>query len=452
VVPCHLTVQPETKYAKSGEVHIAYQVFGDGPVDLVYVPGSVTHLDLMWEDPGFARYYRRLGEFSRVILFDKRGTGLSDRAAGIATLEERMDDVRAVMDAVGSQQAAIMGVSEGGPMSILFAATYPERTRALVLYGTNVTGRGDADFPWRGHWTDEEVRKRLNETPWDSSDRIIEALAGGAPSVAQDPAVQQWWLRMYRAGASPAAARALAEMNMLMDVRPVLASIRTPTLIINLIDDRWVPVEGARYVAARIPGAKLAEIPGTDHVFVWQAMEPVVAEIEEFLTGVRPAPEPDRVLATVLFTDIVGSTEKASAMGDQRWRDLLARHHSVVRRQLQLFRGREIDTTGDGFLATFDGPARGVRCARAIVEETRQIGVDIRAGLHTGEVEIAGDDVAGIAVHIGQRVSALAAPCEVLVSRTVTDLVAGSGLAFERRGEHELKGVPGRWQLFAVTN
>jgi pimeloyl-ACP methyl ester carboxylesterase len=334
VAPCHLTVQPETKYAKSGEVHIAYQVFGDGPVDLVYVPGSVTHLDLMWEDPGFARYYRRLGEFSRVILFDKRGTGLSDRAAGIATLEERMDDVRAVMDAVGSQQAAIMGVSEGGPMSILFAATYPERTRALVLYGTNVTGRGDADFPWRGYWTDEEVRKRLNETPWDSSDRIIEALAGGAPSVAQDPAVQQWWLRMYRAGASPAAARALAEMNMLMDVRPILGSIRTPTLVINLTD----------------------------------------------------------------------------------------------------------------------GPARGVRCARAIVEETRQIGIDIRTGLHTGEIEIAGDGVAGIAVHIGQRVSALAAPCEVLVSRTVADLVAGSGLEFEPRGEHELKGVPGRWQLFAMTN
>jgi pimeloyl-ACP methyl ester carboxylesterase len=451
VVRCHLTVQPETKYAKSGEVHIAYQVFGDGPLDLVYVPGSVTHLDLMWEDPGFARYYRRLGDFSRVILFDKRGTGLSDRAAGIATLEERMDDVRAVMDAVGSQQAAIMGVSEGGPMSILFAATYPERTRALVLYGTNVTGRGDADFPWRGYWTDEEVRKRLDETPWDSTDRIVEGLAGGAPSVAQDPAVQQWWLRMYRAGASPAAARALAEMNMLMDVRPILGSIRTPTLVINLTDDAWVPVEGARYVADRIPGAKLVEIPGTDHVFVWQAMEPVVAEIEEFLTGVRSAPEPDRVLATVLFTDIVGSTEKASAMGDQRWRDLLARHHSVVRRQLQLFRGREIDKAGDGFLATFDGPARGVRCARAIVEETRQIGIDIRTGLHTGEIEIAGDGVAGIAVHIGQRVSALAAPCEVLVSRTVADLVAGSGLEFEPRGEHELKGVPGRWQLYAVT-
>lgn len=452
MVPYDLSVQPETKYAKSGEVHIAYQVFGDGPLDLVHAPGSVSHLDLMWEDPGFARYFRRLGDFSRVILFDKRGTGLSDRAAGIATLEERMDDVRAVMDAAGSQQAAIMGVSEGGPMSILFAATYPERTRALVLYGTDVTGRGDADFPWRGYLTDAEVRKRLNETPWDSSDRIINALASGAPSVAQDPAIQKWWLRMYRSGASPAAARALAEMNLSVDVRPILGSIRTPTLVINLTDDAWVPVEGARYVADRIPGAKLVEIPGTDHVFVWQAMEPVVAEIEEFLTGVRSAPEPDRVLATVLFTDIVGSTEKASAMGDERWRDLLARHHSVVRRQLQLFRGREIDTAGDGFFATFDGPARGVRCARAIVEETRQIGIDIRAGLHTGEIEIAGDGVAGIAVHTGQRVSALAAPCEVLVSRTVADLVAGSGLEFEPRGEHELKGVPGRWQLYAATH
>jgi pimeloyl-ACP methyl ester carboxylesterase/class 3 adenylate cyclase len=445
-------VLPDTQYAKSGDVHIAYQVFGEGPIDLVQVPGSVSHLDLMWEDSGFARYYRRLANFARVIVFDKRGTGLSDRAAGIATLEERMDDVRAVMDAVGSQQAAIIGLSEGGSMSILFAATYPERTRGLVLYGSNVTGRGDEDFPWAPFRTDEEIRKRLDETPWDSADQIIDALASGAPSVAHDPAIQQWWLRMRRAGASPAATRALAEMNFLIDVRPVLPSIRTPTLVINLTEDRWVPIEAARYIAARIPAAKLAEIPGTDHVFVWQAVEPVVAEIEEFLTGVRPAPEPERVLATVLFTDIVGSTEKASAMGDQRWRDLLARHHAVVRRQLQLFRGREIDTTGDGFLATFDGPARGVRCASAIIEETRQIGVDIRAGLHTGEIEIVGNDVAGIAVHIGQRVSALAGPCEVLVSRTVTDLVAGSGLAFEQRGEHELKGVPGRWQLYAVTS
>lgn len=443
-------MQPETKYAKSGDVHVAYQVFGDGAVDLVHAPGAVSHLDLMWEDPGFARYFRRLAEFARVILFDKRGTGLSDRTAGIATLEERMDDVRAVMDAVGSEEAAIMGLSEGGPMSILFAATYPERTRALVLYGTTVTGRGDADFPWQAFGTDEEARARLDETAWDSSDRLIRQLASGAPSVAQDPAVQRWWLRMCRAGASPAAARALAEMNLLIDVRPILGSIRTPTLVINLTDDAWASVEGARYLAARIPGAKLAEIPGTDHIFVWQATDPVVAEVEEFLTGVRRAPEPDRVLATVLFTDIVGSTEKASELGDRRWRDLLARHDSVVRRQLQLFRGREIDTTGDGFLATFDGPARGVRCARAIVEEARQIGVDIRAGLHTGEIEIAGENVAGIAVHIGQRVSALAAPCEVLVSRTVTDLVAGSGLAFEQRGEHQLKGVPGSWQLYSV--
>lgn len=444
-------MRPETRYAKSGDVHIAYQVFGEGPLDLVHVPGSTSHLDIAWEEPAFERYFRRLASFARVISFDKRGTGLSDRAAGIPTLEERMDDVRAVMDAAESEQAAILGISEGGAMSMLFAATHPDRTRALVLYGSDVTHRGDDDFPWVSSDPIEDRLRSIAETPWDSSSRVLDSLAGGAPSVADDPTIRDWWVKFRRAGATPSAERTLAEMNLLIDVRPVLPVIRTPTLVINLTQDKWVPVEVARYIAARIPDAKLVEIDGTDHIFVWQAMEPVVAEIEEFLTGVRPAPDVDRVLSTVLFTDIVGSTRMAAELGDQRWSDLLERHRASVRRQLHSFHGREIDTTGDGFLATFDGPARGVRCARAIVDDSRKLGIDVRAGLHTGEIELTGSDVAGIAVHIGQRVSALAAPGEVFVSRTVADLVAGSGLVFEERGEHELKGVSGRWQLFAVS-
>lgn len=444
-------MRPETRYAKSGDVHIAYQVFGEGPLDLVLVPGSTSHLDLAWEEPAFERYFRRLASFARVISFDKRGTGLSDRAAGIATLEERMDDVRAVMDAAESERAAILGISEGGAMSMLFAATHPDRTQALVLYGSDVTHRGDDEFPWVSSDSIEDRLLRISQTPWDSPSRILDPLASGAPSVASDPAIREWWVKYRRAGATPSAERALAEMNLLIDVRPVLPVIRTPTLVINLTQDEWVPVEVARYIAARIPGAKLVEIEGTDHIFVWQAMEPVVAEIEEFLTGVRPPPDVDRVLSTVLFTDIVGSTKMAAELGDQRWSDLLERHRASVRRQLHSFHGREVDTSGDGFLATFDGPARGVRCARAIIDDSRRLGIDVRAGLHTGEIELTGTDVAGIAVHIGQRVSALAPPGEVFVSRTVADLVAGSGLVFEERGEHELKGVSGRWQLYAVS-
>jgi pimeloyl-ACP methyl ester carboxylesterase len=443
-------VRPETKYAKSGEVHIAYQVVGEGPLDLVLVPGWISHIEHQWEDPAQARFLERLASFSRLITFDKRGTGLSDRVADSAlpTLEQRMDDVRAVMDAVGCSRAALVGVSEGGPMSALFAATYPERTAALVMYGTYAKRIRDADYPWAPTREEADAVLAAYQQNWGTPFR----LEVFAPSVASDERWRQWWARNQRLAASPGAGVALARMNIEIDIRDVLPSIGVPTLIIHRTDDRLAHIEGARYMAARIPGAKCVEQPGGDHLPWLGDADALVAEIQEFLTGVRPAADVDRVLATVMFCDIVGSTERAAALGDARWRDLLTKFHEVVRRETTRFRGRIIDTAGDGMLATFDGPARAIRCAAAIREGANALGLQVRSGLHTGECEKAGDKFAGIALHIGARVAATAEPDETLVTSTVKDLVAGSDLRFEDRGAHALKGVSGTWHLFAVQS
>ena len=437
---------PKTQYTKSGEVHIAYQVTGTGPLDLVFVPGFVSHLEYQWEYPESARFFERLASFSRLIRFDKRGTGLSDRFGGIPSLEQRMDDVRAVMDAVGSERAALFGISEGGPMSLLFAATYPARTAALVIYGSYARRAWAADHTFGR--TVEEMDRILD---------VMEREWGGpvgmeiwAPSMADDERFRHWWANYLRLAASPGAAVTVMRMNMEIDVRHVLPSVRVPTLIVHRTGDRLTLIEQGRYLAERIPDARLAELPGDDHMPFLDS-DQIIDEVEEFLTGTRHVAETDRVLATVLFTDIAGSTERAAALGDRRWRDVLAGYYGTARRELARFRGREVDTAGDGFFAAFDGPARAVRCAEAISAGVRSLGIEVRAGLHTGECEMIGDKVGGIAVHIGARVASLARPGEVLVSNTVKDLVAGSGLTFAERGVHALKGVPGEWPLFAVT-
>jgi class 3 adenylate cyclase len=438
-------VQPENRYAKSGDVNIAYQVVGEGPLDLVLIPGFVSHLDIDWDGPGNSHFLRRLASFSRLIRFDKRGTGLSDRPGGLPDLETRMDDVRAVMDAVGSERAALLGYSEGGPMSVLFAATYPERTAALVLYGTYAKRHEpDDDYPWVATREERLAYADEIERGWGEEADL------GTMAPNADESLVRWWRARARASASPGAAKALILMNSQIDVRDVLPAVQAPTLVLHRAGDRDSRLEEGRYIADRIPGARFVELEGEDHVpFI--NPDQIVDEVEEFLTGVRRGPEPDRVLATVLFTDIVGSTERATEVGDRAWRDLLERHHAVVRTALARFQGREVDTAGDGFLATFDGPARAIRCAGAIRSSVRDLGLEVRSGLHTGECELLGDKVAGVAVHTGARVAALARPGEILVSRTVKDLVAGSGIDFEERGEHELKGVPGEWQLYAVT-
>ncbi|MFQ5961293.1 MAG: adenylate/guanylate cyclase domain-containing protein [Candidatus Methylomirabilales bacterium] len=441
-------MQPETKYAMSGDVHIAYQVVGDGPLDLVYVPGFVSHVEYAWESPALARFLQRLAAFSRLILFDKRGTGLSDRVAEIPTLEQRMDDVRAVMDAVGSERAALFGISEGGPMSILFAATYPERTTALIIYGSYARRSWAPDHPYGR--TEEEWEWLFTTMAREWGGPV--GIDAWAPSAARDERFRQWWANYLRLGASPGAALQVMRMNRELDVRHVLPAVRVPTLVLHRTGDRITRIEQARYMTEQIPGAKFVELPGIDHVPSVGDSDAILDEIEEFLTGVRHGPEPERVLATVMFTDIVGATEHAARLGDHRWRELLQSHHAQVRRELARFRGREIDTAGDGFLASFDGPARGIRCASAIRDAVRTLGIEIRAGLHTGECEVMGDKLGGIAVHIGARVAAMAKASEVLASSTAKDLVAGSGIHFESRGTHTLKGVPGKWALFAVTS
>ena len=434
-------------FARSGDVHVAYRVVGDGPIDLVYVQGSLTHLEACWELPQFRRYCERLAEFTRLILFDKRGMGMSDRVPGATTLEERMDDIRAIMDAIGSERAAIMGESEGGPLAMLFAAAHPERALALVLQGAEVRERTDDDWPW-GEATEEQHEAAMATIP----ERFGLGLGIDyiAPSIAGQEWARAWRAKVVTHAATPGSAEAFMRMAFDIDVRHVVPAINVPTLIVHAAEDRVCHVENARYLARRIPGARYIELPGADHV-PWFDPEPTVTEIREFLTGRREAGSPDRALATVLFTDLVGSTEQAAALGDRRWRDLLEQHHAAVRRELGRYDGRELDTAGDGFFATFDGPARAIRCARAIVEAVRPLGLDVRAGLHTGEVELLDGKVAGIAVSIGARVAARAGAGEVLVSGTVRDLVAGSGLAFEDRGVAQLKGVPGEWRLFSVV-
>jgi class 3 adenylate cyclase len=435
--------QPRTRYARSGDVHIAYQVVGEGPLDLVFVPGFVSHLELAWEEPSMRRFLDGLVSFARLILFDKRGTGMSDRVTDLPTLEQRMDDVRAVMDAAGSERAVLMGVSEGGPMSILFSATYPERVTSLILYGS--MSRFTLAPDYEIGFSPEVLAGFLQNIQKHWGEGAIFDMV--VPSMAGDPAARDWFARWERQSASPGAAMDLIRMDEDIDVRAILPTVHVPTLVVHARGDRMVPVAAGRYMAERIPGAVWVELDSVDHL-PWSQPEEALAHIQEFLTGQRPDLEIDRVLATVLFTDIVGSTERAAELGDRRWRDLLERHHAVVRRELQHFRGVEVDTAGDGFLATFDGPARGIRCAKAVTDSVRDLGLEVRAGLHTGECERMGDRVGGIAVHIGSRVASSAKPGEVLVSSTVKDLVAGSGIRFEPRGSHVLKGVPGEWQLF----
>jgi pimeloyl-ACP methyl ester carboxylesterase len=437
--------QPVTQYAKSGEVHIAYQITGSGPLDLVMVPGFVSHLDLSWDQPAFVHLTERLGSFSRLIRFDKRGTGMSDRVS-VATLEERMDDVRAVMDAAGSARAAIFGISEGGPMSLLFAATYPERATALVLYGAFAKRLWSPDYPVGVAELNRQAYLDLIDRQWSGE----ADLSIVAPSLAHDTKFRERFSMLRRMSASPGAALALARMNTEIDVRHVLPAIHVPTLILHRAPDRDVTVENGRYLAAHIAGARYVEFPDGDHWLMAGDTDALLDEIEEFLTGVRHGPELDRVLTTVLFTDIAGSTERAADMGDHRWGELKAAHHTLVRRELDRFRGREVDTAGDGFFAMFDGPARAIRCAMAISHGVRQLGIHVRAGLHTGEVEVGHEGISGLAVHIGARVMSLAVPGDVLVSSTVKDLVAGAGIEFEDRGLHALKGVPGEWRIFAT--
>ena len=434
-------MEPETHYARSGHVRIAYQVVGNGPLDLVVVPGYISNLDHIWDEPGLAHFLSRLSAFSRLILFDKRGTGLSDRLGDLPTLEERMDDVRTVMDAVGSKQAALFGISEGGAMSILFAATYPERTRALVLYGSY------GHFPT---WV-------LPPEKFDAFINFIEKAWGTgaslnvfAPSKVSDERFKKWWSRFERLGASPSAAIALMRMNNEIDIRHVLSAIRVPTLVLHRTGDPRVNVEAGRYLGSNIPGARYVELPGADHVPWVGEVDRLADEIEEFLTGSRADVEPDRVLATVLFTDVVDSTKRAVELGDRRWRTLLQQHDGIVRQELGRYRGREIKTLGDGFLATFDGPARAVRCALSIAGAVRSIGLEVRSGVHTGEVEVRGEDIGGVAVHIAARIAAMATMGEVLVSSTVRDLVAGSNLSFCERGARALKGLLEPVRLFSV--
>jgi pimeloyl-ACP methyl ester carboxylesterase/class 3 adenylate cyclase len=444
-----MTAVPETRYAKSGDVHIAYQVLGDGPIDLVFVPGFVSNVEATWDVPGRAAFFRRLASFSRLILFDKRGTGMSDRTSQIFTLEQRMEDVHAVMEAAGSKRAALLGISEGGPMSILFAASYPQRTSALVLCGSYAKRSWAPDYPfgWKSDTWDRVLGNM--ERAWGTAEGVNMAM--WAPSIAGDAQRMAAAVAYFRAAASPGAALAVMKMNREIDVRDILPSVRVPTLILHRTGERVIDVENARYMASRIPGAKLVELPGIDHMPWFGDIDALVQEVEEFLTGERHAAEPERVLATVQFTDIVRSTERAAALGDRKWREVLEKFQAMVREALREHRGREIDTAGDGFLAAFDGPARAIRCAAAVRAGARSQGLEIRAGVHTGECELIGGKLGGIAVHIGARVAGQAAPGEIVVSQTVKDLVAGSGLTFAERGTHALKGVPGEWRLYAFV-
>lgn len=437
----------EIRYAYSGDVAIAFRTLGNGPLTLVYVAGSFSNLEVMWEHPDYRRFCERLASFAQLVLFDKRGMGLSDRVE-IGTLEERMDDVRAVLDALGAEQAALLGVSEGGPMSILFAATYPQRTQALILCGAEVKEEITDDWPW-GEMTRSQFEQSIATLPerWGKGASAVRFLAGSA-----DPEFQRrWWARVQLQAAIPRVAIVFQRMAFDIDVRHVVPTIRTPTLIIHRVADKVCHVENARFLASHIAGARYVELPGDSHSPYAGGGDEIADEIREFFTGVREPEEPDRVLLTVLFTDIVGSTERARELGDRGWRELLDRHHAVVRHELGRFRGREINTTGDGFLAVFDGPARGIRCAHSIVAAVRSLGLEIRAGLHTGEVELANGDVRGIAVHVGARVAQLANPGEVIVSGTVKDLIAGSGIKLADRGTHVLKGVPGNWHVYSVA-
>jgi class 3 adenylate cyclase len=436
----------DVRYARNGDVNIAYQVIGDGQFDLAFVTGFVGHLEVAWEAPLVRRFFERLASFARVIVWDKREQGLSDRLGQPPTLEQGMDDLGAVLEAVGSERTALFGISEGGPLSVLYAASFPKRVTHLILYGTYAKLTRSPDHP--------------TGVPREVFDRWLEESVAGwggpvglelwAPSAADDSEFGDWWARLLRSGTSPGAALALMRMYLDIDVRPALATITAPSLVIHRRDDRVISAAMGRGLAERIPGARLVEVDGADHLVFVGDQDSILDEVERFMTGSRREREPERALATVLFTDIVGSTAQASALGDREWRAILERHDEVVRRELAAFRGREVKQTGDGFLATFDGPARAVRCAASITRQVQAFGIEVRAGVHTGECEMRDGDIAGMAVHIGARVSEAAGPGEVLVSSTVKDLVVGSSLRFTAHGVHQLAGVPGEWHLYAL--
>ena len=434
---------PPIRYAKAGEVSIAFRVLGEGPLDLVWVPGTFSNLEIEWENPYRANLFKRLASFSRLMVFDKRGMGLSDRNVGAPTLEERMDDVRAVMDAVGSERAALIGTSEGGPMSALFAATYPDRTVALVMFGALARARAAIDYPHGCEASLNELLRIVNDE-WGTgaSVRVF------SQTLLNDERAREGVARMERATGSPGTMRAFVEALLAIDVREVLPMISTPTLIVHAVNDTTVPIGNARWLADHILGARFVEIDGDHGVFDYDQF---VNAVESFLTGRRHPAATNRVLSTVMFSDIVGSTERVAAEGDRRWRELLDQHDAIATRQIDAYRGRLIKSTGDGLLATFDGPARAVSCACELRDELRSLGIDTRVGLHTGEIELRGADIGGIAVNTAARVQAIAGAGEVYVSRTVVDLVAGSGINFDDRGEHQLKGLAGTWRLFAVS-
>jgi len=438
---------PQTRYARSGEVGIAYQVFGEGELDLVVAFPFLSHLDLMWENPALSGFLERLGSFARVLVFDRRGVGLSDPVAGAPTLEERMDDVRAVIDAAGSERAALLGMSEGATMCMLFAATYPERTSALVLWGAMPRSTAAPDYPWAPEREAViEAQEELIGPMWGQG-ATIDIFS---PSMAANPEAREFQARLERQAASPMRVQQLFEMFLDTDVRDALPLIQAPTLILHRRQDHAVNHRAGRWLAEQIEGSRYVELEGEDH-FPWVGdSELALAAIEEFLTGVRPGPATQRVLATVLFTDIVDSTRLATERGDRRWRELLGQHAELTREQLRRFEGREIKSTGDGFLSTFEGPTRGAECARAIADAVPALGIELRAGLHTGEVELIGEDIGGIAVHVAARIAALAGPHEVLASRTVRDLAAGSAVDFQPAGRHALKGVPDEWDVYSV--
>ena len=439
---------PKTKYARSGDVRIAYQISGDGPVDVVWAPGTMSHLDLDWEIPPRALFFERFSKFCRLIRFDKRGTGLSDRPLKMATLEERTDDIRAVMDDIGLERANIFGVSEGGSMACLFAATYPQRVNSLLVWGAQARWIASPDHPWGQTQEEHDRMIAMIDDDWPSFDYITGPGAGVGPDA--DPAFIESISRYMRAAANPSAVRAYEIMNGQIDTRPILPSIQASTLVMNRTGDPCARIEAARDMASRIPGAKFKEYPGNSHSMMLDDMETILSDIQEFITGERPIDSYDRILATVLFVDIASSTERAATLGDTRWRNVLNSYYAIVRKEFSRFRGKERNTTGDGFLATFDGPARAIRCALAIAQIVKQLRIDVRASVHTGECELMGDNVGGIAVHIGARIMAQAEPGNVLVSGTVKDLVSGSGIHFEDRGVYQLKGVPGEWRLFAA--
>jgi class 3 adenylate cyclase len=444
---------PDIHYVRNGGVALAYQVLGDEPLDLVYIPGFINNIDIAWDNPHYARFLRRLSSFSRLILMDRRGTGLSDRMSpeDLPPLEVLMDDLGVVLNAVGSKRTALFGAGDSGCLCAMFAATYPDRVAALALFGVSAAGTAAEDYPWQ--WSEGDWEEYFTEltTGWGTLAYAQKTLPRWHPSFAGDERMLAWWARFMRQAATPTSVEAIERIWHLIDIRPILPTIRVPTLVVHRADNPNERVEAGRDVADRIPGARFLELPGGDDAPWAGDQDAVLDAIEEFLTGRPHIAEIDRVLSSVLFTDIVGSTERAATLGDARWRELLEEHNRIVRTELERFRGMEVSTAGDGFFARFDGPARAAQCARAIGIALAPLGLEIRAGVHTGEVELMGADVGGIAVHVGSRVAALAGPSEILVSSTVKDLVAGSGLTFEDAGEQELRGVPDRWHLYRVT-